>query len=257
MFEKMKMFYEKGLSLAEVSIIFGVSRPTVANIFKRNNYTYRNHIEASQNSVKLKKRIKDISGNRYGRLIVLSLHEVIDGKTIWKCICDCGKVKNIHRYHLTTGNTKSCGCLGRERPHLTKHGESGTKFYRIWEGMKQRCLNSNFKQAKDYAGRGIKICDEWLSYENFAKWAKQAGYRSGLTLDRKDNDGNYEPSNCRFVTHAVNSRNNRLTKLNWEKVNKIRELYKTGDYSHRKLGLVFGVAKSTVCGIVNYRRWKI
>lgn len=125
-----------------------------------------------------------------------------------------GRVRN--RPHCVV----RCSACGRKevvvlhgRPKLvaasTKHGQSETPLHRVWKGMRQRCTNSRFAQFADYGGRGISVCREWDAFEAFRDWALANGYAEGLEIDRRDNDGNYEPSNCRFVTRPVNCRNKR------------------------------------------------
>ena len=114
--------------------------------------------------------------------------------------------------YLRSGITKSCGCLLHE--HNKTHGLSNTDLYRIYCGMKSRCYNKNNKKYKNYGGRGIKICDEWVNdFSTFYKWAISNGYEKGLSIDRIDVDGNYEPSNCRWANNDIQSHNKRLDKL--------------------------------------------
>lgn len=141
-------------------------------------------------------------GGKYGRLTALRPTEKKQGtNTIWECKCDCGKT-----CYVSTGRigitTWSCGCLKIES-HRT-HNESNTRLYNIWTLMKRRCNNP---EACNYGGRGIKVCDEWQTYEPFRDWAKANGYQENLTIDRINNDGNYEPSNCRWVDYTEQSRN--------------------------------------------------
>lgn len=127
--------------------------------------------------------------------------------------CVCGNEKIIQLYSIKSGNTKSCGC---ERIAATKranstHGLSKHPLHKVWEAMKRRCSSASDKSFKHYGGRGISVCAEWRNnYMAFHEFALSNGYVHGLEIDRKDNDGNYEPSNVRFVTPRQNCRNRRL-----------------------------------------------
>jgi len=166
----------------------------------------------------------DLTGRRFGRLVVLyDTGERKGGQVVWRCRCDCGNKVNVVGRSLTSGNTTSCGCYNRERvvEVKTKHGmkrQGGTHpIYQTWHAMLQRCEYPNDKHYKDYGGRGIKVRDEWHDAQAFIDWALANGWQRGLTLDRIDNDGNYEPSNCRWVTRkeqAWNRRSNRLITFN-------------------------------------------
>lgn len=127
------------------------------------------------------------------------------------CLCDCGKEITVLNNSLRIGNTKSCGCLNDEvrRATFTTHGKSRTKEYAVWEAMIQRCTNPNHKQFEDWGGRGIKICDRWRhSFANF--FADMGECPPGLEIDRyPNNDGNYEPGNCRWATRKQANRNTR------------------------------------------------
>lgn len=145
-------------------------------------------------------------GQRFGRWTVLEEAGRKHGAVMWKCQCDCGTIKDVSSGHLRNGRSVSCGCYNREV--ITTHGKSHTKLHRTWTSMKLRCTNPNAQEADRYINRGIKVCDEWLnSYETFEEWALANGYRDGLSLDRIDNDGNYEPSNCRWATAKEQCRN--------------------------------------------------
>ena len=158
-------------------------------------------------------------GERYGRLMVDHLHCYGGNgkKPLWACKCDCGGIAYVSRQDLLRGHTKSCGCLRVETQKDTSnkhrtHGMKKTRLYRIYVGMKTRCLNANDKTYKDYGGRGITIAAEWLGengFINFKEWAVANGYSEKLTLDRIDVNGNYEPCNCRWVTMKVQERNRR------------------------------------------------
>ena len=161
----------------------------------------------------------DLTGKRFGNISVIRFDgykQFNDGRKRKKyyCKCDCGKEFSVMGGALTSGNTTSCGCKRYKfdnTKHIT-HGMTKSSLYRVWVNMKDRCNNSNCKAYKNYGGRGIKVCREWNeSSEVFMDWAVHNGYRQGLTLDRVDVNGNYEPSNCRWETmkkQANNRRNN-------------------------------------------------
>ena len=146
---------------------------------------------------------------RFGRLVAQARAENCKhGNPRWACLCDCGKTKIAHGSSLRAGNVKSCGCLGKINRTLamTKHNMSRDPLYYIWASMKKRCNNKKTSSYPYYGGRGISVCESWEKFENFL--ADMGGtWREGLELDRIDNDGNYEPDNCRWVTHIENSNN--------------------------------------------------
>lgn len=155
----------------------------------------------------------DIKGKKFGKLFVQRPSgSDSQGKALWLCLCDCGTEVTVSGVYLRNGHTQSCGCLSIERSieTSTTHGHfSGgkqTRLYAIWAGMKRRCLNPHVKIFKHYGGRGIAIYPAWLEFEAFKKWALSNGYQDDLTIDRIDNDGNYEPGNCRWITKSENSR---------------------------------------------------
>ena len=154
----------------------------------------------------------DIANKRFGKLTVLEMCDYRDKhrKTLWKCRCDCGKELVVNGSALTSGNTKSCGCVHKEfmRNLSAKHNESKSKLFQVWQSMKQRCSNKNSKSYKNYGGRGIRVCQEWCNdYIVFKTWAIENGYKEGLSIDRINNNGNYEPSNCRWTTRKVQNSN--------------------------------------------------
>lgn len=157
----------------------------------------------------------DITGKKYGKLKVIELAYRKGGKSYWKCLCSCGNTRIIQGYDITSGHTKSCGCIRKldgKEPHF-RHGDSKTRLYRIWSNMKDRCDNPNNHYFKDYGGRGITYCNEWKDYIAFKKWALSNGYQDELTIDRSNNNGNYEPANCRWITIKEQQRNRRSNHL--------------------------------------------
>lgn len=165
-------------------------------------------------------KFRDLTGLRFGRLTVIKQYSNNHGQIKWLCRCDCGGTTTVLGGHLITGHTKSCGCLERE----TKATQQGLrvkypKLYRVWSHMKSRCENPKDKSYKGYGARGIAVCKEWQTLRNFIEWALNNGYKENLTLDRINNDGNYEPCNCRFTdvkTQSNNRRSNRYETYNGE-----------------------------------------
>lgn len=158
--------------------------------------------------------LQDLTGQRFGRLVVLQRVKKENNKnTFWLCKCDCGKEKTVRAECLKSKNTQSCGCKQRESTLI--HGKSNTKLYTVWSAMIQRCYNKNSKVYKYYGGRGIVMCDEWKnSFQAFYDWAMANGYDENLpqgkcTIDRINNEGSYEPNNCRWTTQKNQSNNTR------------------------------------------------
>lgn len=152
--------------------------------------------------------IKDIKGETFGKLKVISFHEVINRRTFWTCECECGSVRNFNGTDLRGGKIKSCGCY-----RVSKHGCTGTRLYNIWKGMKARCYIKSAKSFKDYGGRGIKLCDEWINdFLKFKEWSLLNNYNDQLSIERINNNGNYEPNNCKWIPLKEQSKNRRIRK---------------------------------------------
>lgn len=156
--------------------------------------------------------LRDLTGQRFGRLMVMERSQNAKKQVCWRCLCDCGNEIITRADNLVSGRTQSCGCFNREQSSKkhTKHGDSNTRLYSIWKKIKSRCNDKNNTRYSDYGGRGITVCSEWSeSFEAFKEWSLENGYRKDLTIDRKDVNGNYEPSNCRWVTNQKQQNNRR------------------------------------------------
>lgn len=154
-------------------------------------------------------------GKRYGMLVVKkAVNKKMTNNTsqwFWSLKCDCGGEITTRPIEVINGRVVSCGCYRKSRMSQTKkHGESHTPLHSIWCGMNNRC-NPNNAKASGYGARGIKVCDEWSSFEKFKEWALQNGYVDGLTIERTDVDGDYCPDNCSWIPLAIQARNRRTT----------------------------------------------
>lgn len=154
--------------------------------------------------------LKDLTGKKFGNLTVL--YRDMNPKynrPYWVCLCDCGNIISVRGSHLVSDSTKSCGCLKHRCKHGDSVGKQRTRLFGIYHNMVSRCIYPSTTEYHCYGGRGIRVCDEWLSsYESFKKWAIENGYNDDLTIDRINPDGNYEPSNCRWAT-VTEQQNNR------------------------------------------------
>ena len=190
-------------------------------------------------------KLEDLSGKKYNKLYVIKYV----GKSKWLCKCECGKNCIVIASKLKNGHTKSCGCLQKEMTHKanSKHNECGSRLYCEWLNMKSRCNNKNNKYYKIYGGRGITICDEWSkNYLKFKEWAIANGYQDNLTIDRIDNNGNYEPTNCRWATWKEQANNTRRT---------IKYEFGNLKLSIKQWAELFGINYGTFKDRINKRKW--
>jgi hypothetical protein len=201
--------------------------------------------------------IKEMAGQKFNRLLVIERAENDKyGNAFWWCLCDCGKKIRISGHSLRNGHTKSCGCLQKEKAaatgnwknliDLVPYNKGKRKEYPInykelksvWYAMKGRCNNPNEQEYKYYGGRGIKVCNEWQDFTTFYTWAIKEGYKKGLTIDRTNNDLGYMPSNCRFVTRAVQNRNT-------SRCNKVIDVETGAVYVTAEVARLIGVTRAT------------
>lgn len=217
------------------------------------------------------RKILDITGQRFGRLVVIKRTDnTAKGKPMWLCQCDCGNIKAINGSCLVGGMTKSCGCYNKElaAERQLKHGgcrrnEEREALYNTWSEIKRRCETPTSHAYKYYGGRGIKLCPEWHDYANFRKWAYENGYNPNVSghkcsIDRIDVNGNYEPSNCRWVdalTQANNTRSNHLVTYKGntytvsELARKIKMSYPT---LLRRINIGWDIEKAVNTEVMNY-----
>ena len=171
----------------------------------------------------------DLTGQRFGRLVAdVRSDNDKRGEARWECVCDCGNRTIVLSSHLRKGHIQSCGCLAKERSRETimkipnrghyTHRGSNTRLYQIWVNMKTRCLNPNNRAYKWYGAVGVTICQEWMQFENFQQWALESGYQEHLTIERENPFGNYEPSNCTWITKSEQRSNQRRSKQ-WQNSN--------------------------------------
>lgn len=156
----------------------------------------------------------ELAGKKFGRLEVVSEADSLDGRSAWHCMCACGSRTIIRGSDIKTGNTRSCGCMKKERPSNLKHGQSKTRLYLLWKQMVARCEYPSNTSYYRYGAIGIKVCPRWRygdgimsGYECFV--ADMGEKPTGKSLDRVNNDGNYEPANCRWATYTEQARNKR------------------------------------------------
>jgi hypothetical protein len=165
----------------------------------------------------------NLSNQRYGQLIALyeTPYRGDDRSIKWFCLCDCGNTIIVSSNSLRQNLTKSCGCLQKQHQKFgsIKHGHTinniFSKTYITWANMIRRCSDPKVENYKNYGGRGIKVCERWFQFKNFLE--DMGDKPNGLVLDRKENDGNYEPSNCRWVDYSTSNKNRRIFRKRKEK----------------------------------------
>jgi len=188
----------------------------------------------------MSKRI-DLTGQRFGRLVVIDVIKEKGKRKKLRCRCQCGKMVEVSEDKLKSGHTKSCGCLWIEtiKERNSTHGKTKTKLYGIWQSMINRTTNENVWNFKNYGGRGITICEEWKrNFISFYEWAMKNGYKEGLSIDRKNNNKGYSPDNCRWATAKEQGSNTRRN---------VYITYKNETLTEAQWADRMGLSRSTLC----------
>lgn len=219
-------------------------------------------------------------GKKFGHFEVKEFLGLFKKKNMWKCLCKCGNSRSFSTSHINANAQISCGCYKqkyrtepRENKHLTKHGfatkDGKHPLYRTWRNIKHRCINEKGSDYKYYGGRGISICEEWKNnFVEFYNWAMKNNWVLGLSIDRINNDKDYEPDNCRFISKSENSRKrcldnpdsmrgskNHLSKLNEQQVIEIKKMI-IGGIMLKDIAKIYNMPPNSISNIKTGKSWK-
>jgi len=194
-----------------------------------------------------------LTGQTFGRLNLIKEMDRVGGQVMYLCECSCGNTDIKIASKVVSGHTRSCGCLKRE-PHGVKHGETKTRLYKIWVGMKVRCYNKTSSSYPRYGKVGVTVCDEWHKYEAFRDWSLSNDYSDKLTIDRIDNSKGYSPSNCRWADDYEQARNKSTNKLTANDIPVIRMMLNEG-MTQVDVAKAFGCLVQSINYIVHGKQW--
>lgn len=193
----------------------------------------------------------NLTGQVFGRLTALRPSGTKKwGCIAWECLCECGNTTEVASNTLRSGLTKSCGCLARDtaRKNSRKHGHYGSRTYRIWGGIVQRCTNPNTRGYKTYGGAGVSICDRWRVFDNFL--SDMGECPDGLTIDRINTLEGYSPENCRWASYVEQAHNKKLACTSFSEAERVRELRAITGMGPKALSKELGLPKGSIAGII-------